>query len=103
MEVTSCSGLLVEYAKKKGAKTIVRGLRAVTDFEYELQLAQTNSKICSEVETVFMATKLEYAYLSSSIVKEVAHFDGDISGFIPNKILNEVEEVLKGEKNEQQD
>lgn len=97
VEVAVCDGLLVDYAKKVGASTIVRGLRAVTDFEYELQMAQTNSKICEDVETVFMATKLEYAYLSSSIVKEVAHFNGDIKGFIPEDIINEVESVLKGE------
>ncbi len=100
VEVTSCSGLLVNYAKDVGASTIVRGLRAVTDFEYELQLAQTNSKISEDIETIFMATKLEYAYLSSSIVKEVAYFNGDIKGFIPNDILNEVEKVLKGASNE---
>lgn len=96
VKIASCDGLLIDYAREIGASTIVRGLRAVTDFEYELQMAQTNSKICDEVETIFMATGLEYAYLSSSIVKEVAHFNGDIRGFIPEDIIKEVESVLKG-------
>lgn len=98
VEVSACSGLLVDYAKEKNATAIVRGLRAVTDFEYELQMAQTNSKLCDEIETIFMATKLEYSYLSSSIVKEVASFNGDIDSFIPKIILKDVENILKGDK-----
>lgn len=98
--IRSCEGLLVDFAKKVGAKSIIRGLRAVTDFEYELQMAQTNSKIEPSIETLFMATKLEYAYLSSSIVKEVANFGGDIRDFVPPEILEAVRDGLKGEKDE---
>ena len=82
IEVESFSGLLVDYAKKKGASTIIRGLRAVTDFEYELQLAQTNHQLCDDIDTIFMITNLKYSYLSSSIAKEVASYNGDISKFV---------------------
>lgn len=84
--VTSYEGLLVDFAKQSGANAIIRGLRAVTDFEYELQLSQTNKKLCDDVDTIFLTTALEYAYLSSSTVKEVASFGGDISKFVPEFI-----------------
>lgn len=96
VEVTSCHGLLVDFAAEQGADSIIRGLRAVTDFEYELQMAQTNNKINDKIETIFMATRLEYAYLSSSIVKEVAYFGADIHSFVPEEIVEEVIEGLKG-------
>ena len=83
-------GLLVEYCKMSNASVIIRGLRAITDFEYELQLAQTNRKLGDEVDTVFLTTSLEYAYLSSSTVKEVASFGGDISKFVPPFIADMV-------------
>ena len=83
VEVHSFSGLTVDYAKKVGATMIVRGLRAVTDFEYELQLAQTNKVIAQDIDTLFLATNLKYSYLSSSTVKEIASFNGDISAFVP--------------------
>lgn len=84
--VTVCSyeGLLVDYCMSVGANVIIRGLRAITDFEYELQLAQTNRKLADKVDTVFLTTSLQYAYLSSSTVKEVASFGGDISKFVPS-------------------
>lgn len=100
IEVSSCDGLIVNFAKECKANSIIRGLRAVTDFEYELQMAQTNSKLSSEVDTVFLASALDYAYLSSSIVKEVAYFNGDIKDFVPKQIINNVRERLKGEFNE---
>ena len=81
--VASYEGLLVDYCKRTGAGVIIRGLRAITDFEYELQLAQTNRKLGENVDTIFLTTSLEYAYLSSSTVKEVAFFGGDISKFVP--------------------
>ena len=81
--VSSYEGLLAEYAKKANADVVIRGLRAITDFEYELQLAQTNRKLAEDVDTIFLTTSLEYAYLSSSTVKEVASFHGDISKFVP--------------------
>lgn len=86
VEVTSFGGLLVDYAKQMNASIIVRGLRAVTDFEYELQIAQTNRIVNPEVDTIFLTTSLEYSYLSSTIVKEVASYGGDISKFVPKKI-----------------
>ena len=86
MEVHSFSGLTVDYAKKVGATMIVRGLRAVTDFEYELQLAQTNKVIAQDIDTLFLATNLKYSYLSSSTVKEIASFNGDISAFVPQSV-----------------
>lgn len=82
IEVESFDGLLVDYAKKKNASIIIRGLRAVTDFEYELQLAQTNRQIYDKVDTVFLLTNIQYSYLSSSIVKQVAKENGDISKFV---------------------
>ena len=83
VNVDSFSGLLVEHALESGADVVIRGLRAITDFEYELQLSQTNRKLCSKVDTVFLTTSLDYAYLSSSTVKEVASYGGDISKFVP--------------------
>ena len=82
VEVDSFDGLLVDYAKKKNATLIVRGLRAITDFEYALQLAQTNRELYKELDTVFLLTNLQYSYLSSSIVKQVASYKGDISKFV---------------------
>ena len=81
--VLSYEGLLVDFAMECGAGVIVRGLRAVTDFEYELQLAQTNSVLNKGVDTIFLTTSLKYAYLSSSTVKEVASYGGDIAKFVP--------------------
>lgn len=86
VEVESFDGLLVDFAKKKGADTIIRGLREMTDFEYELKMAQTNRALYDKIETVFLITSPEYAYLSSSSVREVASFDGDVSKFVPRHV-----------------
>lgn len=88
-------GLLIDYAKKIGATIIIRGLRAVTDFEYELQIAQTNRIVSSEIDTVFLTPSLEYAYLSSTIVKEVASYGGDISHFVPEQLIPQIYEKYK--------
>ena len=85
-------GLLIDYAKKIEATIIIRGLRAVTDFEYELQIAQTNRIVSSEIDTIFLTTSLEYAYLSSTIVKEVASYGGDISHFVPEQLIPQIYE-----------
>lgn len=85
--VEAFDGLLVDFAKKKNAGIIVRGLRAVTDFEYELQMAQTNSKISPSVDTIFLTTNVKYAYLSSSVVREIAKYGGDISHFLSKDII----------------
>ena len=87
VEVDSFHGLTVDYAREKGARFLVRGLRAVTDFEYELQMAQTNHKIAPDIDTLFFTTSVEYAYVSSSIVKEVASYGGDIRGFVAPEIV----------------
>ena len=88
--IRSFDGLLIDYAREVGASIIVRGLRAVTDFEYELQIAQTNRIVNSQIDTVFLTTSLEYAYLSSTIVKEVASYGGDISHFVPEGLIGKI-------------
>ena len=95
IRVESFGGLLVDFAKQNDASIIVRGLRAVTDFEYELQISQMNRTIYSEIDTIFLTTSLEYAYLSSSIVKEVASYGGDISHFVPESIVDKIYAKLK--------
>ena len=87
VEVRSFDGLSVDFAESMGAKVIVRGLRAVTDFEYELQMAQTNRAMKHDIDTIFLTTDLRYAYLSSSIVKEVASYGGQIDLFLPPEIV----------------
>lgn len=82
VEVESFEGLLVDYVKSKDARLIIRGLRAVTDFEYELQMAQTNRELYKDIDTIFLLTNLKYSYVSSSAVKQVASFDGDVSKFV---------------------
>lgn len=84
--VDTFSGLLIDYASVRGAHVIIRGLRAISDFEYEFQIAQMNSTIGREIETLFMMTSLQYGYLSSSIVKEVCSLNGDIDMFVPPEI-----------------
>lgn len=90
--VDSFDGLLVDYMRECGANIIVRGLRAVTDFEYELQIAQTNHIENPEVETIFLTTNLKYSYLSSSIVREFAAYGGDISHFVPAQFVDRIYE-----------
>lgn len=83
VEIDSFSELLITYMRTKNAQVIVRGLRAVSDFEYELQMASTNQKLDSQIETFFMMTNPKYSYLSSSIVKEIARFNGSVSDLVP--------------------
>lgn len=87
-------GLLVEFARRMEATMVVRGLRAITDFEYELQMSQTNHKLEPEIETVFLTTCLDYSYLSSTTVKEVAAFGGDISQFVPDLVADTMREKM---------
>jgi pantetheine-phosphate adenylyltransferase len=86
VEFDSFHGLLIDYAKKRGARTIVRGLRALADFEYEFQLAVMNRRLAPEVDTMFLMTAEENFYVSSSLVKEVASFGGDVSGLVPDHV-----------------
>lgn len=94
VEVKSFGGLLVDFVRANQADAVIRGLRAVTDFEYELQIAQTNRVIAPEVDTVFLTTNLKYSYLSSSIVKEIAAYNGDISAFVPPQIAECVKKKM---------
>ena len=98
MKIVPFEGLLIDFAREVEAKVIVRGLRAVTDFEYELQMAQTNHKLNPEIETMFMTTGLDYSYLSSSVVREIAAFGGDISQFVPESVIKQVTEKIKEKK-----
>ena len=92
VRIKSFSGLSVEFAKEEGAEFIVRGLRAITDFEYELQMAQTNRIMDPTIDTIFLTTSLQYAYLSSTTVREVASYGGDISRFVPSPVEKAVKE-----------
>ena len=94
VEVRSFDGLLVDFVHQCRADVIVRGLRAITDFEYELQMAQTNRVIAPDIDTIFLTTNLKYSYLSSSIVKEIASYDGDISAFLHPDIAVQVKQKL---------
>ena len=94
VEVVAFEGLSVDFARSVGARVLVRGLRAVTDFEYELQMAQTNRVLAPDIDTVFLTTSLEYAYLSSTIMKEVAGYDGDLSKFAPPEITEAVKKKM---------
>lgn len=95
VRVEHFDGLLVDYMHKTGASVVVRGLRAVSDFENEFQMAQVNHQMAPDVETLFMMTSPECAYLSSSVVREIARFGGDISVFVPACILEDVQAALK--------
>ena len=88
--VSSFEGLLVDYAVKMDARVILRGLRAVSDFEYEFQLAQMNHTVKPEVETLFLATAVHHSFLSSSVVKEVARFGGDVSHLVPQGVAQDL-------------
>ena len=91
VKVMSFAGLTVNFAKENGASVIIRGLRAVTDFEIEMQIAQTNHSIDSDVDTMFLTTSLEYAFLSSTIVKEIAYYGSDVRKLVPANVADELE------------
>lgn len=94
VQIKAFSGLSIDFARENHASVIVRGLRAITDFDYELQMAQTNRVLAPDVDTMFLTTSLEYSYLSSSTVKEVAAFGGDISKFLPAYVADKIHEKL---------
>ncbi|MDF2510967.1 MAG: coaD [Herbinix sp.] len=95
IKVIAFDGLLIDFAKQQEATIIVRGLRAITDFEYELQIAQTNHKLNAKVDTIFLTTSVEYSYLSSSAVREIASFGGDIRQFVPASIVQPIYDKYK--------
>ena len=96
--IDSSNKLSVEYAKDVGSSILVRGIRATMDFEYELQMSQTNHKIEPEIETLFLTTSLEFSFLSSTTVKEVASFGGDITQFVPEVIVRKIKEKMEERK-----
>lgn len=91
VEVDAFQGLTIEYAKKHGAEILIRGLRAVSDFEYEMQLSQANSALSSDIKTIFMITKPKYNFISSSTIKEIYLNKGDISKFVPECVFEYLE------------
>lgn len=98
VKVDSFTGLLVDYARKQNAKFIVKGLRAVSDFEYEFQMSLTNKELAPEIETFFITTNTKYSYLSSSIVKEVAKYGGDFTEMVPPEIIQDIQNKIGGKR-----
>lgn len=98
IEIISFEGLLIDLLKEKDSNIILRGLRAVSDFEYEMQMALMNNKLDSNVETVFMMTSAENSFLSSSAIKQVAKFGGNMDGLVPNNIIKDIEKKINREK-----
>ena len=95
VEIIPFDGLLVDFAEQIGADVVIRGLRAITDFEYELQMSQTNQRMKPDIETMFMTTSIEYSYLSSTTVREIAAFGGDVSQFVPEAVEIALREKMK--------
>jgi pantetheine-phosphate adenylyltransferase len=95
VEVESFTGLVADYAKLKNAHTLIKGLRAVTDFEYEFQQALINKRLNADIETLFMAADTEHMFLSSSMIKQVCLLGGDVSPFLPEEVSNEIIEKLQ--------
>lgn len=95
VQIVIFDGLLIDFARQEKADVVIRGLRAITDFEYELQMSQTNHKLEPGVETMFLTTNIEYSYLSSTIVKEIAVFGGNIAQFVPEAVAMELEKKMK--------
>ena len=95
IEVDHFNGLVIDYAKSRGSDVIIRGLRAVSDFEYELQMALTNRKLANDIETVFMMPSAQYSFLSSSIVKEIRRLGGNISCFVPKFVEMQLQKKFK--------
>ncbi len=95
VEVEQFSGLLVDYMRNRGVRVALRGLRAISDFEHEFQIALTNRKLDKEIETIFMMPKEEYSYISSSILKEVVRLGGDVKEFVPPFVQKKLEKKLR--------
>lgn len=95
IEVTTFTGLLVDYAKARGAKIVLRGLRAVSDFEFEFQMAHMNRRLCDDVDTVFMMTGEDHFYVSSHLVREIATFGGNLAGLVPTRVEERLKQKFK--------
>jgi pantetheine-phosphate adenylyltransferase len=98
VEIDTFKGLLMDYAKKKGISTILRGLRTVQDFEYELQMALANKKLNPECETIFMMTEGAYSYFSSSLIKEIAHLKGNIKTMVPSPVVKMIKKKFQSKE-----
>ena len=96
VSVEAFEGLLVDFVKQKNTNVIIRGLRALTDFDLEMQMAQSNRMVAPDVDTVFFSTSVEYSYLSSSVVKEYARYDVDVSDFVPDCVISKLIDKMKG-------
>jgi len=96
ISVMSFQGLLVDFAREQEAHLVIRGLRAVSDFEYELQMAQMNQELWSEIETIFLVPDVSYSFISSSLVREVASLGGDVSSFVSARVLERLDQKLQG-------
>jgi pantetheine-phosphate adenylyltransferase len=94
IDVRAFEGLLVDFARREGASLVVRGLRAVSDFEYELQMAQMNQELWPEIETIFLVPEARYSFISSSLVREVATLGGDVSSFVSSAVLGRIQDKL---------
>lgn len=95
VEVNKFSGLLVDHAQKMKADTLVRGVRQISDFEYEFRMALTNKRLAPEVDTIFLMPDEEFTFISASLVKEVAYWDGDLSSFVPDRVAKALKEKFK--------
>jgi len=95
IKIDTFSGLLTDYLREKNIKIVIRGLRAVSDLEYEFQYAAANKTLCPEIETIFFMPKLKFSYLSSSVVREVAGFGGDVSKMVPPYVVEKIKEKYK--------
>jgi len=96
VEVEDFDGLVVDYVKKKKAKVVVRGLRMISDFEYEFQMALTNRRLSQEIETIFMMPSEAYSYISSRLIKEAAYFGADLKGLVPGFIIKKIKDKMRG-------
>ena len=96
--IKAFEGLSVEFVRQCGARVIIRGLRAITDFDFELQMAQTNRVLEPDIDTMFLTTSLEYAYLNSTTVKEVAYFGKDISKFVPPYVVEQLKKKMDSQR-----
>ncbi|MBU3840939.1 MAG: pantetheine-phosphate adenylyltransferase [Candidatus Ruminococcus intestinipullorum] len=95
VKIVPFHGLLIDFAREMDAYVVIRGLRAITDFEYELQMSQTNHKLEPDLETMFLTTSIEYSYLSSTTVREIATYGGDVSQFVPEEVRIALKEKMK--------
>lgn len=95
VEVVSFNGLLIDFVKQCNATVILKGLRALSDFEYEFQMALMNTKLDAEIETLFMMTSAQYSYISSSAIKQVAKFKGDLRGLVPEEVIPDIVEKIE--------